>query len=232
MYPRNIPEPSEKRMMIHDTERTLQLREEMVAQQIEARGITDRRVLRAMRVVPRHVFVDESHRHEAYSDYPLPIGEGQTISQPFIVAEMTQALALDPEDKVLEIGTGSGYQTAVLAEIVQSVCTVERIESLYLRATQLLQSLGYRNILMRLSDGTLGWAEQGPFDAILVTAGAPHVPRSLLQQLKEGGRMVIPVGDRFSQELLKIVKTERGIHQTGLGGCRFVKLVGEHGWNR
>lgn len=219
-------------MMIHDTERTLQLREEMVTQQIEGRGITDRRVLRAMRVVPRHGFVDESHWHEAYSDYPLPIGEGQTISQPFIVAGMTQALMLEPEDKVLEIGTGSGYQTAILAEIVQSVYTVERIESLYLKATQLLQSLGYRNILTKLSDGTLGWAEQGPFDAILVTAGAPHVPRLLLQQLKEGGRMIIPVGDRFTQELLKIVKTERGIHQAGLGGCRFVKLVGEHGWNR
>lgn len=218
--------------MLRDTERTLQLREEMVLQQIEARGISDRRVLRAMRAVPRHVFVDESHQHEAYSDYPLPIGEGQTISQPFIVAEMTQALTLEPEDRVLEIGTGSGYQTAILAEIVHGVYSVERIESLYLKATRLLQSLGYRNILMRLSDGTLGWEEQGPFDAILVTAGAPHVPRLLLQQLKEGGRMVIPVGDRFTQELLKIVKTERGIHKTGLGGCRFVKLVGEHGWNR
>ncbi len=218
--------------MIRDTERTLQLREEMVVRQIEARGITDRRVLRAMRTVPRHAFVGENLQHEAYEDYPLPIGEGQTISQPFIVAEMTQALVLQLDDKVLEIGTGSGYQAAVLAEIVQTVYTMERIEPLYLKAVRLLKDLGYTNIVMKLSDGTLGWEEESPFDAILVTAGAPHIPEPLVRQLKVGGRMVIPVGDRFTQELLKIVKTEHGIHQSKLGGCRFVKLVGEHGWNR
>ncbi len=218
--------------MIRDTERTLQLREEMVVRQIEARGITDRRVLQAMRTVPRHAFVGETLQDEAYADYPLPIGEGQTISQPFIVAEMTQALTLQPDDKVLEIGTGSGYQAAVLAEIVQTVYTMERIESLYLKAVRLLKDLGYTNIVARLADGTLGWEEESPFDAILVTAGAPHVPRHLVQQLKVGGRLVIPVGDRLTQELLKIVKTDHGIRQTKLGGCRFVKLVGEHGWNR
>jgi protein-L-isoaspartate(D-aspartate) O-methyltransferase len=205
-------------------------REEMVRRQIEGRGITDPRVLQALRTVPRHEFVSEALVDRAYGDFPLPIGEGQTISQPFIVAEMTQALALDPEDRVLEIGTGSGYQTAVLAELVYRVYSVERIHPLYVQARRLFDRLGYHNIVTRFSDGTVGWAEEAPFDAILVTAGSPKIPEPLVNQLCPGGRMVIPVGDRFSQELTKIYRDERGIRQTHMGGCRFVKLVGEHGW--
>ncbi len=202
----------------------------MVRRQIESRGIADPRVLKALRTVPRHEFVSEALVDRAYEDFPLPIGEGQTISQPYIVAEMTQALALDPEDRVLEIGTGSGYQTAILAELVYRVYSVERIHPLYVQARRLFDRLGYHNIVTRFSDGTVGWAEEAPFDAILVTAGSPKIPEPLVSQLGPGGRMVIPVGDRFSQELTKIYRDERGIRQTHMGGCRFVKLVGEHGW--
>jgi protein-L-isoaspartate(D-aspartate) O-methyltransferase len=205
-------------------------REEMVRRQIEARGVRDPKVLAAMRKVPRHLFVSEALRHKAYEDYPLPIGEQQTISQPFIVAEMTQALDLTADDRVLEIGTGSGYQAAVLAEIAFRVYTIERIHNLYMRARRLFDELRYHNIVTRYSDGSLGWKDEGPFDAIMVTAGSPLVPEALVNQLTIGGRLVLPVGDQFAQELIKIVKSPTGVREQNLGGCRFVKLIGEQGW--
>ena len=206
------------------------LREEMVRQQIEARGITEPRVLAALRKVPRHLFVSEALRDQAYGDFPLPIGEQQTISQPYIVAEMTQALSLTPNDRVLEIGTGSGYQAAVLAELAYRVYTIERIRPLYLSARRLFDEMRLHTIITRYGDGTKGWEAEGPFDAIIVTAGAPEVPESLLHQLAPGGRMVVPVGSQHTQELIRITKDEHGIHRNDLGGCRFVKLVGEEGW--
>jgi len=207
-------------------------RENMVTTQIDARGVHDLRVLEAMRKVPRHLFVGEALQDQAYGDFPLPIGEGQTISQPYIVAEMTQGLELTKDDRVLEIGTGSGYQTAILAELAFRVYTIERIRGLFIKARKVLDQLGYHNIVARCSDGTIGWPGESPFEAIIVTAGAPEVPEKLVQQLTIGGRMIIPVGDRFSQTLLKIHKLEDGVHKTDLGGCRFVKLIGEHGWKK
>jgi protein-L-isoaspartate(D-aspartate) O-methyltransferase len=206
------------------------LRAEMVRIQIEARGISDSRVLSAMRQVPRHFFVSEALRAQAYGDFPLPIGHQQTISQPYIVAEMTQALQPGPEDRVLEIGTGSGYQAAVLAQIVYRVYTIERLHPLLTKARSVFDQLKYYNIVTRYSDGTAGWPEESPFDGIIVTAGAPTVPDTLVQQLAVGGRMIIPVGDRSSQELVKIYRDKKGIHQSRLGACRFVCLLGEHGW--
>lgn len=206
------------------------LAESMVRNQIEARGIKDPRVLAAMKSVPRHEFVNESLIDQAYSDHPLPIGDQQTISQPYIVALMTEALQVDKDDRVLEIGTGSGYQAAILAELAYRVYTIERNRTLYERARQILEKLGYYNAICRYGDGTLGWKEEGPFDAILVTAGAPEVPKPLVDQLKEGGRMIVPVGSSFSQDLVKLYRDEKGIHQTDLGGCRFVKLIGQCGW--
>jgi len=206
------------------------LREKMVAAQLEARGIRDFRVLEAMRKVPRHLFVGEALQDQAYGDFPLPIGEGQTISQPYIVAEMTQALEVTKDDRVLEIGTGSGYQTAILAEIAFRVYTIERMRDLFIRARKLLDQLSYHNVVAKCSDGTLGWPDESPFEAIIVTAGAPQMPEKLVEQLSIGGRMVIPVGDQFSQTLVKIRRDEDGIHKMDLGGCRFVKLIGEHGW--
>ena len=205
-------------------------RMEMVDKQIEARGIHDPNVLLAMGSVPRHLFVSEALMDQAYGDFPLPIGDQQTISQPYMVAEMTQALELGHQDRVLEIGTGSGYQAAVLAEIVFRVYTIERLHSLFLKTRRLFDSLRYYNIVTRYSDGTTGWKDESPFDAIIVTAGAPSVPKILIDQLAPGGRMVVPVGDRHSQDLIKITKDEKGVRETNLGGCRFVKLVGEHGW--
>ena len=206
-------------------------REKMVRQQIEMRGITDPDVLAAMRRVPRHLFVSDALKDQAYGDFPLPIGEQQTISQPFIVAEMTQALEIGKDDRVLEIGTGSGYQAAVLAEIAYRVYTIERIRSLYVQTRSLLDKLKYHNIIMRCSDGTMGWKDESPFDAIIVTAGSPRIPEPLVEQMAEGGRMVVPVGDQHAQDLIKITRDSEGTHQTSLGGCRFVKLVGKQGWN-
>jgi protein-L-isoaspartate(D-aspartate) O-methyltransferase len=206
------------------------LREEMVRQQIEARGITAAAVLAALRRVPRHLFVSEALRDQAYGDFPLPIGEQQTISQPYIVAEMTQALQLTREDRVLEIGTGSGYQAAILAELAYRVYTIERIRTLYLQARRLFDELRLFNVVTRYGDGSKGWEEESPFDAIIVTAGAPKVPAVLVNQLAVGGRLVAPVGNPHSQELIKLVKDKNGVRQSNLGGCRFVKLVGEHGW--
>ena len=204
----------------------------MVRRQIEARGVTDPKVLAAMRKVPRRLFVSEALTDQAYGDFPLPIGEQQTISQPYIVAEMTQALALSAEDRVLEIGTGSGYQAAVLAEIVFRVYTVERVNALYIRTRKLFDRLHCHNIVTRYSDGTMGWEDESPFDAIIVTAGSPGIPPPLISQLAVGGRMVIPVGNRFTQDLIKIYKDQNGIRQASLGGCRFVKLIGTHGWKK
>ena len=206
------------------------MREEMVRTQIEVRGITDPKVIFAMRKVPRHLFVSDALMDQAYGDFPLPIGEQQTISQPYIVAEMTQALDLNKEDRVLEIGTGSGYQAAILAEIAFRVYTTERIHSLYVKTRNLFDRLHYHNIVTKYSDGSLGWESESPFDAIMVTAGAPDIPKVLVTQLAMGGRLVIPVGNQYTQDLIKLYRDERGIHKTNLGGCRFVKLVGEHGW--
>jgi len=206
------------------------LRNEMVEKQIEARGITDARVLAAMRQVPRHRFVSEALMDQAYSDFPLPIGEQQTISQPFMVAEMTQALEPSAGDRILEIGTGSGYQAAILSRIAYRVYTIERIHPLYVKTRKLFDQLGYHNIVTRYSDGTTGWRDESPFDAIIVTAGAPEIPAALVNQLAVGGRMVIPVGNQHTQDLIKLVRDQNGVQQTNLGGCRFVKLVGEFGW--
>jgi protein-L-isoaspartate(D-aspartate) O-methyltransferase len=205
-------------------------REEMVRTQIEARGIKAPKVLAAFRRVPRHLFVSEALRDQAYGDYPLPIGEQQTISQPYIVAEMTQALDLGEDDRVLEIGTGSGYQAAILAQIVYRVYTIERIHSLYLQTRNLFDKLHYHNIVMKYADGTKGWRDESPFDGIIVTAGAPQIPDVLIDQMGEGGRLVVPVGNQHTQELTKIFRDEQNIRQINLGGCRFVKLVGEYGW--
>ena len=206
------------------------MREEMVRTQIEARGISDSKVLAAMASVPRHLFVSEALMDQAYGDFPLPIGEQQTISQPYIVAEMTQALQLTGEDRVLEIGTGSGYQAAILAEIAFRVYTIERIHPLFQNSRKLFDKMQYHNIVTKYSDGTSGWPDESPFDAIIVTAGAPEIPKIILDQLGMGGRMVIPVGDQYSQELVKLYREQDGLHEANLGGCRFVKLVGEHGW--
>jgi protein-L-isoaspartate(D-aspartate) O-methyltransferase len=202
----------------------------MVEKQIIARGISDPLVIQAMIEVPRHLFVSEALVDSAYGDFPLPIGEGQTISQPFIIAEMTQSLTLTGQERVLEIGTGSGYQAAVLSRIVYRVYTIERNNTLYLRTRKLFDRLKYHNIVTRYSDGTTGWKAESPFDAIIVTAGGNRIPEPLVNQLIEGGRLVIPVGGLHSQELLRIEKTSTGIKTVNLGGCRFVKLIGEHGW--
>jgi protein-L-isoaspartate(D-aspartate) O-methyltransferase len=183
-----------------------------------------------MKKIPRHLFVEEALQSQAYCDHPLPIGEKQTISQPYIVALMTEALQLTGREKILEIGAGSGYQTAILAELAEKVFSIERIRSLAVRARKLLYELGYFNVEIKIFDGTLGWVEERPFDAVIVTAGAPDIPQPLIDQLAMGGRLVIPVGDAFVQDLIRVVKTEDGIKKEDLGGCRFVKLIGRYGW--
>jgi protein-L-isoaspartate(D-aspartate) O-methyltransferase len=202
----------------------------MVEEQIILRGIKDPRVIAAMKKVPRHLFVEEALQSQAYNDYPLPIGEKQTISQPYMVALMTEALQLKGKDKVLEIGAGSGYQTAILAEMAEKVFSIERIRSLAIKARQLLYELGYYNAEIKIFDGTFGWPEEAPFDAIIVTAGAPEIPQPLLDQLAIGGRLVIPIGDAYVQDLIRVTKTEEGVKKEDLGGCRFVKLIGRYGW--
>ena len=205
-------------------------RQVMVETQIRRRGILDPRVLAAMTKVPRHRFIPRQLWEQSYSDYPLPIGEEQTISQPYIVALMTEALELAGPEKVLELGTGSGYQAAILAALAAQVFTIERIPSLARAAQQVLTSLGYANVHVIVADGTLGWPGEAPFDAILVTAGSPQVPPPLVDQLAMGGRLVIPVGDRYTQTLTRVRRTPDGLKHEYLGGCRFVKLIGRHGW--
>jgi protein-L-isoaspartate(D-aspartate) O-methyltransferase len=205
-------------------------RERMVKNQLIPRGIKDERVLQVMGKIPRHLFIDDALYGEAYNDHPVPIGEKQTISQPYIVALMTEALELKGDENTLEIGTGSGYQTAILAELSSRVYTIERIKSLLGNARKLLSQLGYDNILFKAFDGTLGWKEYAPFNAIMVTAGAPHLAKPLIDQLADNGRMIIPVGDRYSQELIKVIRKGKDLEQKSLGGCRFVNLIGTHGW--
>ncbi|HWR83390.1 MAG TPA: protein-L-isoaspartate(D-aspartate) O-methyltransferase [Candidatus Deferrimicrobium sp.] len=201
----------------------------MVDEQLVRRGVHDATVLAAMRTVPRHRFVTESYLAEAYSDGPLPIGHGQTISQPYVVASMTENLELDRRSKVLEIGTGSGYQTAILAEVAGKVFSIEVIPELFEQARRLLAELEYGGVEMRLGDGSLGWPEAAPFDAILVTAAAPKIPESLVEQLVEGGRMVLPlaVGGSGRQDLIKIRKRKEGIESQTLYEVRFVPMVGK-----
>ena len=205
-------------------------RERMVTEQLVKRGIADARVLEAMRRVPRHLFVDEALRDKAYGDHPLPIGEGQTISQPFMVARMSELLRLTGTEKVLEIGTGSGYQAAVLARLASRVCTVERLPKLAARARQTLEAIGASNVWVRTANGTFGWPDEAPFDRIVVTAGGPSVPPPLLDQLAEGGRMIIPVGSEDSQRLQVVDKVGGQVRMTEDSGCVFVKLIGKYAW--
>ena len=207
-------------------------RKRMVENQIVARGINDRRLIDAMLKVPRHIFVEEAMASQSYSDSALPIGEKQTISQPYMVALMTETLQLTGTEKVLEIGTGSGYQTAILAQLAARVYTIERIRSLALKARKALDSLGFLNVNLRIEDGTGGWEAEAPFDAILVTAGAPGVPQQLIDQLSAGGRLVIPVGTQLDQVLVRLTKGMEGsVSREELGNCRFVKLIGQFGWS-
>jgi protein-L-isoaspartate(D-aspartate) O-methyltransferase len=202
----------------------------MVAEQIRARGIRDERLLAVMEEIPRHRFLPPHLADRAYEDGPLPIGEGQTISQPYIVAQMTQALRLAGTEKVLEIGTGSGYQTAILCRLAGEVVTVERYAVLHATAEELLRELGIVNVRFRVGDGTMGVPEDAPFDRILVTAAAPEIPPPLFEQLAEGGILVIPVGGRWEQELVRVRKESGKAKTEYLGGCRFVPLVGQWGF--
>jgi protein-L-isoaspartate(D-aspartate) O-methyltransferase len=206
------------------------IREKMVEEQLVVRGISDDRVLEAMRTVPRHCFVDDALQSRAYGDFPLPISSGQTISQPYIVASMTQALNLKGAERALEIGTGSGYQAAILSRLCEQVYTVERINVLLAGARKIFDELRLYNIVAKLDDGTLGWPDQGPFDAIMVTAGGPRIPQPLVDQLADSGRMVIPVGDQHLQVLQLVVKEAGEISISDLEKVRFVDLVGKHGW--
>ncbi len=209
-------------------------RMKMVDTQIRARGIGDQRVIQAMEKIPRHLFVDEGLIDQAYNDSPLPIDRQQTISQPYMVALMSEAMGLTGDERVLEIGTGSGYQTAILAELAERVYSIERIAALAARARKILDALNYYNVAIRVGDGTYGWREEGPYTAIMVTAGAPRIPRLMIEQLAVGGRLVIPVGSRYSQALLKLTRMSEDpddLKREELGGCRFVDLIGEHGWD-
>ncbi|HCU25470.1 MAG TPA: protein-L-isoaspartate O-methyltransferase [Deltaproteobacteria bacterium] len=205
-------------------------RKRMVREQLLGRGIRDERVLSAFLKVPRHCFVEEGLQPMAYNDHPLSIGQGQTISQPYIVATMLEALALRASDRVLEIGTGCGYQTAVLSELVAQVYSIERLPDLMLKARRVLKQLACRNITLRLGDGTLGWLEQAPFDAIVVSAASPQVPQPYLSQSSETGRLILPIGDASSQELWLHRKQDGQWRSQKLSGCRFVKLKGKHGF--
>lgn len=207
-------------------------RERMVQEQLRRRDITDQRLLAVMAEVPRHYFVDDAMRARAYGDHPLPIGAGQTISQPYIVAYMTQALGLKGDENVLEIGTGSGYQAAILSRLCKQVYTVERINSLLAAARKIFDKLRYYNIRSKSDDGTVGWPENGPYDAIIVTAGGPVIPEPLIDQLADPGRLIMPVGDQLVQDLQLLQKKDGQTTVSKLVSVRFVDLVGEHGWDK
>ncbi len=207
----------------------LALRKKMVDEQLAARGVVDPRVLDAFLKVERHKFLPKELQGSSYADFPVPIGEGQTISQPFIVALMTQCLGLTGKEKVLEIGTGSGYQTAILAELAKEVYSIERFPDLAKKARDLLAELGYANIKLKVGDGSLGWVEEAPFDKIILTAAAPRVPLPLMDQLKEGGKLILPLGETFSQVLTMMVKEKGKFVTSDICGCVFVPLVGKYG---
>lgn len=219
--------------MKYSMDRYAKQRLKMVETQIQARGIVDSRVLQAMKTIPRHLFVDEALMDQAYQDSPLPIGQNQTISQPYIVALMTAAMQLKGKEKVLEIGTGSGYQTAILASLADQVFSIERLAVLANTARRRLDQLNIYNVAIRVGDGTYGWKEEAPFDAIIVTAGAPDIPKTYISQLSVGGRLVIPIGDRYYQTLFRLKRLSddlEDLERDDLGGCRFVDLIGEYGW--
>jgi protein-L-isoaspartate(D-aspartate) O-methyltransferase len=205
----------------------------MVEAQLKTRDVTDTRVLKAMETIPRHLFIDEGLIEQAYNDNPLPIDANQTISQPYIVALMTQALELKGKERVLEIGTGSGYQTAILASLADRVFSIERIAALAAKARKILDQLDYYNVAIRVGDGSYGWKEEAPFDAIITTAAAPEIPQYLVEQLAAGGRLIVPIGGRDMQTLYKLtrlIENPQEIRKEDLGGCRFVSLIGESGW--
>ncbi len=209
----------------HDSPELSRLRKRMLEDYVVARGIQDPLVLRAMEKVPRHLFVDEALRERAYGDYALPIGDKQTISQPYVIAQTTQALDLHGGEKILEIGTGSGYQTAILANIADHVYSMEKIPQLARRARKILDLLGCHNVAIRILDGTYGWSEEAPFDAILVSAVSDSIPEKLLDQVREGGRLILPLGEGECQHLVRLRKTDGGWEREVLGPCRFVPLV-------
>lgn len=216
--------------MFHNNTSLEQARHQMVERQLAGRGITDERVLQVMREVPRHRFVPEDMWDMAYRDTPLPIGQGQTISQPYIVAYMTQMLHLTPDDRVLEVGTGSGYQVAILSQLAQQVYTIERVRELAERAERIIKELGYNNVMFRVGDGGYGWPEAAPFDAIIVTAAAPELPQPLIDQLADDASLVAPIGPAGYQELVRLTKHGVQTPIEKLVPVAFVPLVGEHGW--
>ena len=207
-------------------------RRKMVEEQLVERGVKDLSLLEVMSRVPRHLFAQESLRHRAYGDTPLPIGENQTLSQPYIVGAMTEALDLKGEERVLEIGTGSGYQTAIIAELCRQVFTIERLNNLSRKAQNLLESLNYVNIVFKMFDGTYGWPDQAPFDAILITASAQKIPDSLVKQLGDGGRLIAPIGEADRQKLVLLTKNGDRASYRDLGDCKFVPLIGKYGWSQ
>lgn len=207
-----------------------ELRELMVETQLIPRGIKDKRVIDAMKRVPRHLFVNEPMQYRAYDDIALSIGEGQTISQPYMVAAMTELLELKGDERVLEIGTGSGYQAAILAELSKEIYTVERVSALSEQAEARFHALGYKNIHVKVGDGTSGWQEEAPFNRIIITAGTPKIPEPLMEQLSDEGIMIAPVGDRFSQQIIKVLKSKNKVFESLHTPCVFVPLIGEHGW--
>jgi len=208
----------------------LKAREQMVQEQLVSRGIKDPRVLRAMAKVPRHLFLESELWDQAYEDHPLPIGAHQTISQPYMVALMVDALALKGTERVLEVGTGSGYAAAVLSELCAEVFSVEAVEELASKARTLLSHLGYTNVSVLLGDGTLGWEEHSPYDAVVISAAAPGIPRPLIEQLRIPGYLVFPMGEKELQTLVRVRKDTEGIREEYLGDCHFVKLTGKYGW--
>ena len=205
-------------------------REKMVLEQLVDRGIKNQEVIRAFLKVPRHLFVEQTLRERAYGDYPLPIGLNQTISQPYMVALMCELLELKGNEKVLEIGAGSGYETAILAELAERVFSIERLDFLTQNALTVLDKLKYNNVVTKVTDGTYGWREESPFDGIVVTAASPQIPKRLLDQLAVKRHLVIPIGEAFSQTLFKITKAEKGFDTKSITGCVFVKLIGKYGW--